>query len=60
MAVGSSMLATIRTVPPQWPHMLTSMLKTRFRRCAQVIERRFSLGLRAQVGVRRKDAVKRR
>jgi len=26
MAVGSSMLATIRTVPPQWPHVLTSML----------------------------------
>jgi len=29
MAVGSSMLATIRSVPPQWQHVLTSMLKTR-------------------------------
>ncbi len=46
MAVGSSMLATMRTEPPQWPHVLTSMLKTRLRRCAQVIERRFSSGLR--------------
>jgi len=46
MAVGSSMLATIRTAPPQWPHVLTSMLKTRLRRCAHVIERRFSSGLR--------------
>jgi len=26
MAVGSSMLATIRSVPPQWTHVLTSML----------------------------------
>jgi len=26
MAVGPSMLATIRTAPPQWPHVLTSML----------------------------------
>jgi len=25
-AVGSSMLATIRSVPPQWPQVLTSML----------------------------------
>jgi len=33
MAVGSSMLATIRTAPPQWPQVLTSMLKTRLRRC---------------------------
>ena len=46
MAVGSSMLVTIRTVPPQSPHVLTSMLKTRLRRCAQVIERRFSSRLR--------------
>ncbi len=44
--MGSSMLATIRTAPPQWPQVLTSMLKTRLRRCAQVIERRFSSGLR--------------
>jgi len=49
MAVGSSMLATIRSVPPQWPHVLTSMLKTRLRRCAQVIERRFSSGLRSSM-----------
>jgi hypothetical protein len=42
MAVGSSSLATIRSVPPQWPQAFTSMLKTRLRRCAQVIERRFS------------------
>ena len=42
MAVGSSSLATIRSVPPQWPKAFTSMLKTRLRRCAQVIERRFS------------------
>ena len=28
-AVGSSMLATIRSVPPQWSHVLTSRLKTR-------------------------------
>jgi len=70
MAVSSSMLAKIRTAPPQWPHVLTSMLtkspgaiwnsrkagstgggqdarsKTRLRRCAQVIERCFSSGLR--------------
>ena len=26
MAVSSSLLATIRSVPPQWPHVLTSML----------------------------------
>ena len=26
MAVGSSMLTTIRTAPPQWPQVLTSML----------------------------------
>lgn len=46
MAVGSSMLATIRTAPPQWPQVLISMSKTRLRRCAQLIERRFSSGLR--------------
>ena len=34
MAVGSSMLATIRSAPPQWTQVLTSMLKTRLRRCA--------------------------
>jgi len=46
MAVGSSMLATIRSAPPQWMQVLTSMLKTRLRRCAQVIERRRSSGVR--------------
>jgi len=46
MAVRSSILATIRTAPPQWPQAFTSMLKTRLRRCAKVIERRFSSGLR--------------
>ncbi|HCG3096941.1 hypothetical protein Q4R84_18810 [Morganella morganii] len=46
MAAGSSMLATIRTVPPQWTQAVTSMEKTRLRRCAQLIERRFSSGLR--------------
>jgi len=35
MAVASSLLATIRSVPPQWTHVLTSMLKTRLRRCAK-------------------------
>lgn len=29
MAAGSSMLATIRTVPPQWTQAVTSMEKTR-------------------------------
>ncbi len=46
MAVGSLMLATIRTAPPQWAQGVTSMLNTRLRRCAQVIERRLSSGLR--------------
>jgi hypothetical protein len=27
MAVGSSMLATIRTAPPQWAQVVTSMEK---------------------------------
>jgi hypothetical protein len=35
MAVGSSLLATIRTEPPQWMHVPTWMLKTRLRRCAK-------------------------
>jgi len=47
MALGSSMLATMRTEPPQWMQVFTSMLKTRLGRCAQVIaRRRFSSGLR--------------
>ncbi|HHG5084519.1 TPA: hypothetical protein ACPWKG_005931 [Pseudomonas aeruginosa] len=29
MAVGSSMLATIRTAPPQWAQVVMSMEKTR-------------------------------
>jgi len=33
-AVGSLMLATMRSVPPQWTQVLRSMLKTRLRRCA--------------------------
>jgi len=45
-AVCCSMLATIRSVPPQWPQAFTSMPNTLLRRCAQVIERRFSSGLR--------------
>jgi len=49
MAVGSSLLATVRSAPPQWPHVLTSMLKTCLRRCAQVIERRFWSGLRSSL-----------
>ncbi len=85
MTVGSSMLATIRTAPPQWTQVLMSMPNTRLMRCAHVNARRFSSGgavigvgvdvsrcgigdkpfaaprwrqLRAQVRVRRKDAVK--
>ena len=46
MAVGSSMLATIRTAPPQWAQVVTSMEKTRLSRCAQLIARRFCSGLR--------------
>jgi len=38
-ALGFSMLATIRTAPPQWPQAFTSMLKTRLRRCAQSLPR---------------------
>ena len=49
MAVGSSMLATIRTAPPQWMQVVTSMPNTRLRRCAQVIERRRSPGVRGSV-----------
>ncbi len=46
MAVGSSMLATIRTAPPQWAQVVMSMEKTRLSRCAQLIARRFCSGLR--------------
>ena len=46
MTAGSSMLATIRTAPPQWTQVVTSMPNTRLRRCAHVIPRRFSSGLR--------------
>ena len=46
MALGSSMLATIRTAPPQWAQVVTSMEKTRLSRCAQLIARRFCSGLR--------------
>jgi hypothetical protein len=37
MTAGSSMLAMIRMAPPQWAQVVTSMEKTRLRRCAQVI-----------------------
>ena len=46
MAVGSSTLATMRAAPPQFTQVVTSMLNTRLRRCAQVIERRRSSGVR--------------
>ena len=46
MAVGSLMLATIRTALPQWTQVLTSMANTRLRRCALLIERRRSSGRR--------------
>jgi hypothetical protein len=46
MVLGSSMLATIRTAPPQWAQVVTSMEKTRLSRCAQLIARRFCSGLR--------------
>ena len=36
MAVGSSTLATMRTAPPQFTQVVTSMLNTRLRRCAHV------------------------
>ena len=49
MAMGSSMLATIRTLPPQWVQVVTSMLKTRLRRCAQVTARRFSSAVRSSL-----------
>ena len=46
MAVGSSTLATMRAAPPQCTQVVTSMLNTRLRRCAQLIERRRSSGVR--------------
>lgn len=46
MAVSSSMLATIRTVPLQWTQVVMSTPNTRLSRCAQLIARRFSSGLR--------------
>lgn len=45
-ACGSSTLATIFTLPPQWTQVFTSMPNTRLRRCAQVIDRRLSSGVR--------------
>ena len=50
MAVGPSTLATMRAAPPQFTQMVTSMLNTRLRRCAQVIERRRSSGVRGSAG----------
>ena len=49
MAVGSWMLATIRTAPPQWTQVLTSMPNTRLRRCAQLIARRRWSGVRSSL-----------
>jgi hypothetical protein len=46
MAAGSSMLATIRTAPPQCTQVFTSIPNTRLRRCAPVIARRFTSVLR--------------
>lgn len=34
MALGSSMLETMRAESPQWMQVLTSMPNTRLRRCA--------------------------
>ena len=45
MAAGSSMLPTIRTAPPQWMQVVTSIPNTRLRRCAQLIARRRSSGV---------------
>jgi hypothetical protein len=42
MTSGSSMQATIRADPPQVGQISMSILNTRFRRCAQVIEARRS------------------
>lgn len=39
MTAGSSVLATIRTAPPQWTQVVTAMPNTRLRRCAHVIPR---------------------
>jgi hypothetical protein len=39
MTTGSSMQAMTLAVPPQIRHFSTSILKTRFSRCAQVIAR---------------------
>ncbi len=41
------MQAMIRTAPPQAGQVSMSMLNTRFRRCAQVIEARRSAGVRS-------------
>ncbi len=49
IGLGSSMLATIRTAPPQWTQVSAPMLNTRLRRCAQVIDRRRSSGERSSV-----------
>lgn len=49
MALGSSMLATMRNEPPQWMQVFTSMPNTRLRRCAQVVARRRSMGLRSSM-----------
>ena len=38
ITAGSSMLAITLTAPPQWSQVSISILNTRFKRCAQVIE----------------------
>ena len=45
ITTGSSMQAMILTAPPQARQVSMSMLNTRFRRCAQVIDARRSLGV---------------
>jgi hypothetical protein len=42
MAISSSMLATIRTVPLQWTQVVMSTPNTRLSRCTQLIARRLS------------------
>jgi hypothetical protein len=45
ITAGSSMLAMMRTSPPHSLQVSMSILKTRFKRFAQVIEARFSAGV---------------
>ena len=45
MTAGSSILAIMRTSPPHFSQVSTSIWKTRFNRFAHVIEARFSAGV---------------